>query len=262
MLGALPEMFAGLGWGQVAALGAALVLAALMRSFTGFGFALAAVPVLSLFLAPGDVVVLIASLTVTANLLGMESFRRDYPPLQLWPLLLTSVFGTMLGVYFLRGLSATQFQLAIGIAVLLAAVIMTLYRPRPAATRRRWGAFAGLCSGLMNGAFAIPGPPVVIFAMASEREPARSRALLMYFFTFSALIALVTFAAAGYVGWHSLYLLLLGLPAMLIGDQLGLRLFRRFGDRVYRRVALLVLYAIGAATAARGLLATVFAATA
>ena len=255
-------MLAGLGWGQVVAISAALVLAALLRSYTGVGFALAAVPVLSLFLAPGEVVVLIASLTVAANLIGIETFRRDYPPLQVGPLLLTSVVGTVFGVYFLSGLSPRQFQLAIGVAVLLAAVMLTVYRPRPAATRRRWGAFAGLLSGLMNGAFAIPGPPVVIYAMASEREPARSRALLMYFFTFSALIALATFAWAGYVGWRSLQLLVLGLPAMLVGDQLGLRLFRRFGDRVYRRVALLVLYAIGVATAARGLLATVLEATA
>ena len=37
-------------------------LAALMRAFTGFGFAMLAVPVFSLFLLPGDAVVLSAAL--------------------------------------------------------------------------------------------------------------------------------------------------------------------------------------------------------
>ena len=36
--------------------------AAIMRAFTGFGFALTAVPVLSLFLVPTDAVVLVALL--------------------------------------------------------------------------------------------------------------------------------------------------------------------------------------------------------
>ena len=41
----------------------AVLFAALMRSFSGFGFALMAVPVFSLFLTPGDSVVLSTSLT-------------------------------------------------------------------------------------------------------------------------------------------------------------------------------------------------------
>ncbi|MEL0305715.1 MAG: sulfite exporter TauE/SafE family protein, partial [Halieaceae bacterium] len=47
-------------------------LAALIRAFTGFGFAMLVVPVFSLILTPGDAVVLSA---VLALLLGLVSYR-------------------------------------------------------------------------------------------------------------------------------------------------------------------------------------------
>ena len=57
----------------------------------------------------------------------------------------------------------------------------------------------------------------------------------------------------GLVGINSLWLFLLGYPAMFIGDRLGFALFRRYGGRFYRRVALLALLAIGVTIIARGL---------
>lgn len=257
MLEALADTLASIGAVQALTIFAALLLASLLRAFTGFGSALAAVPVLALILPPVDAVVLAASLTLCANLLGIRSYASDYPPLQLLPLLFMSLLGTGFGVVFLSGLSVAQFQLLVGPAVLLACVVLTLYRPRPQARRRRWGALVGLLSGVMNGAFAIPGPPVVIYAMASEVDAARSRAMLMYFFMFSAVIALVVFAWAGYLSWRSLQLLVLALPAMLLGDQVGLRLFRRYGAGLYRRIALLTLYAIGLSITGRALVVLV-----
>jgi uncharacterized membrane protein YfcA len=79
----------------------------------------------------------------------------------------------------------------------------------------------GLLSGLMNGAFAIPGPPVIIYAMACIPEPANSRGFLMAFFMMSSLISLTTFTVSGLVTTTPFYLLMLSLPAMLMGDRLG-----------------------------------------
>ena len=54
-------------------------LAALMRAFTGFGFAMLAVPVFSLFLLPGDAVVLSAALALILGLIGYRSWWRQFP---------------------------------------------------------------------------------------------------------------------------------------------------------------------------------------
>ena len=52
---------------QLAAVVGTAFLAALLRAFTGFGFAMIAVPVFSLLLLPVEAVVLAASLTVVVS---------------------------------------------------------------------------------------------------------------------------------------------------------------------------------------------------
>ena len=77
--------------------------------------------------------------------------------------------------------------------------------------------------------------------------------MLITFFMASALAAFVVFAVAGYVGTRSIGLYLLSLPVILLADKLGFALFRRYGNGLYRRIALVVLYAIGVSTVLKGL---------
>jgi uncharacterized membrane protein YfcA len=97
----------------------------------------------------------------------------------------------------------------------------------------------------MNGAFAIPGPPVVVYAMAVISDPAAARAFLMAFFFASNVLAVVMFTVADMVTATPLLLLVLAFPMSFIGDQLGHRAFHRFGGNSYRPVALVVALALG-----------------
>ena len=223
----------------------AVLAAAVLRAFTGFGFGLAAVPVFSLLMAPSQAVVLSSSLTLAVSLVTVRSYWGVYPVRPLVPMLAAALLGTALGVWLLGRLNVEQFQLWLGLAVVGTCLLLTRYRPR----RREAGPVAtgsaGLFSGVLNGAFAIPGPPIIVYAMATQDDPAKSRSLLLTFFLFSAALALVFYAVAGFVTPASPWLFALALPAMLIGDRLGQALFSRFADRFYRRIALLVLFAVG-----------------
>ena len=228
--------------------------AAVLRAFTGFGFGLAAVPIFSLFLAPTQAVVLSSSLTFTISLLTVRTYWGGYPLRPMLPILAMALLGTVLGVLLLGSLSVPQFQLLIGIAVIAACLVLSRYHPRQRQAGLAVSGATGLASGLLNGAFAIPGPPVVIYAMVTESEPAASRAFLMTFFMFSALLALLSYGVAGFITPLSPWLFVLAFPAMFLGDKLGYYLFRRYGTGLYRRVALLVLLAVGLAITARSLL--------
>jgi hypothetical protein len=223
-----------------------IILAAVLRAFTGFGFGLAAVPVFSLFMPPTQAVVLSTSLALAISLLTVRTYWGKYPLRPMVPMLLMSLVGTGCGVLILKSISGEQFQLYIGIAVIVACGALAFYHPGRIRPGGILSGAAGLVSGLLNGAFAIPGPPVIIYAMATEPEPSRSRSLLLTFFLFSASVALAVFAVAGFVTPISPGLFLLAFPAMYVGDKVGYRLFHRFGTVLYRRVALVVLFAVGA----------------
>lgn len=250
----MTEALASIDLQHMALLWAVVVLAAVLRAFTGFGFGLTAVPVFALMMPPTQAVVLSTSLTLGISLLTLRTYWGGFSPGQLLPVLVMSLFGTILGASLLTGFSPGQFQLWIGLTVILTCVVLSLYRPRRQKAGVALGGVTGLVSGVMNGAFAIPGPPLIIYAMATETEPARTRSLLITFFAFSALLALATYAAAGFFTPASPWLFLLSFPAMYAGDKLGYRLFRRYGTAMYRRIALCLLFGLGLLITTRALL--------
>jgi len=245
MFQTLAQMLVDIGLQQLMLVWLIVVFAAVMRAFTGFGFALAAVPAFSLLMAPTQAVVLSVMLTLAVTFFSLKTFWGQYPVKSILPMIICSPLGTAAGAFFLKSVSAEFFQLWIGLSVIAACGLLTFYRPSQREASAAMGGFVGLVSGLMNGLFAIPGPPVVVYAVATQADPGRARALLMTFFLFSASFGLVSYSAAGYVNAGSVWLFALSLPAMYLGDKLGYRLFRRYGTRLYRRVALVVLFGVG-----------------
>lgn len=232
----------------------AVLFAALMRSFSGFGFALMAVPVFSLFLTPGDSVVLSAILTLAISLLTYKAWWGKFPASVAPPMIAGSVVGTAAGVYFLSNASVDQFRLWIGLSVIVGCIALARFKPGDHEPSAPLSGGTGVASGLMNGAFAIPGPPVVLFVMATIHEPTKARAFLMMFFFVSNLISMSMFTAAGIVTVNPFYLFVVAFPVMLVGDRVGAWAFTRVGGRAYRPVAMVVCALVGVAITARALL--------
>jgi len=254
MLQTLTEMLATFGLQQLILVWVVVVFAAVLRAFTGFGFALAAVPAFSLLMTPTQSVVLSIMLTLAVSLFTLKTFWGQFSIKSMLPMISFSLLGTTIGAYFLAMLSVSSFQLWIGVSVIAACAVLTFYRPAHSEPRASVARVAGLASGLMNGFFAIPGPPVVVYAVATQPSPEKARAMLMTFFVFSAGFGFISYSAAGYVSTGSVWLFIATFPAMYLGDKLGYRLFKRYGTRLYRRVALVVLFAVGIAITGRALL--------
>jgi uncharacterized membrane protein YfcA len=97
----------------------------------------------------------------------------------------------------------------------------------------------------MNGILAIPGPPIILYVMATEQSAERARALLLSFFLSSALFALIGFGLAGLIVLKSLWLIILTMPAVMIGNRVGYRLFKKLDGNDYRSLALGCLFIMG-----------------
>ena len=121
-------------------------VAALIRAFTGFGFAMLAVPVFSLLLLPGDAVVLSAVLALILGLMSYRSWWGLFPVTPALPMVSGSVLGTGVGVWFLASLSVTEFQLWIGISSRGGVFgVVAFYTPRES---RLWVHLTGYRCGL------------------------------------------------------------------------------------------------------------------
>jgi uncharacterized membrane protein YfcA len=231
---------------------------AVIRGFTGFGFAIAAVPLLSLVLQPVDLVPAVLVLNMAAGAQQVHKLWSAADWLSVRWLLLGSLAGLPLGIALLTRLPADLMRFAIAAVVLFAVLAL-------------WGGFrfhtmpgrvtslaVGALSGLLNGAAAMPGPPVILLYLSGPTAVAVGRASLVMFFFFSAAIGTALAVAEGLITGPTLMLTALMLtalmlPALVLGNRLGDRGFDRSSPQAYRRVAFGSLLAIALIALVRSL---------
>lgn len=238
--------------GAVLAGSVAMASAGILRGFTGFGTALAGVPLLSLVFAPRLAVPTIMALQIVAGLQNLYADGRHIEWRTLLRLLPGAVLGIVPGMGLLLWLRADTARLAIGLIVVLTVLLLQrgwhLRRlPGP------WGLLAlGGLSGVLNGLAAMAGPPIIALFFSLRRPPEVTRASLAAFFLCNGTLGLALALAQGLIAPGELWLAALLCPAMILGTTLGGRLFTGDLKRHYRLVGLLALLAVGLAAAVRG----------
>jgi hypothetical protein len=225
---------------------------ALIRGFTGFGLGISATPLLVLLFPPAEIVPAILILEVLA---GAQIYLRTRGHVD-WKLLVPTLIGALAGIpvgtLALDLLSSGAMRLVIGAAVLLAAALLASgfrFEARPP----RWlSGGLGILAGIGSGAAGIPGPPVIVLFLSSPISIAIGRATLSAFFLCVASISSASATWRGLMTLESVVLGALLMAPLLIGNHVGDKLFARVDEKTFRRIALLLLFAIGLSALARG----------
>ena len=226
-------------------------LTGLLRGFTGFGFSLAAVPLLSLIVPPAQAVPVVVLLQLLVSVAGLRDAVRLCDWRSVWVLALGAAVATPLGTWGLVHLQAGPVRLVIA-AIVVAGAAVLAGGVRLAVAPTGAGALPfGMAAGLFNGLAGIPGPPVIAYFLASLVPSGTARGSMIVIFLLTSTLALAPLAWFGLVGRDSLYAAAAGFPLVLAGSWLGARAFRHSTDRQYRAVALLLLLATAALSAWR-----------
>jgi uncharacterized membrane protein YfcA len=232
------------GWAVLALSSAAIFLAAIVRGFSGFGFSLLSVTAISLLMPVRQIVPSIFLLEIAASLNLIPGIWREIHWRSLRWLMAGYVVGLPVGGYALINAPAAPVQLVLGVFVIGTATLMLrgfhlAATPRPPATTA-----TGIASGVLNGAFGIGGPPVVLFYFSTPGAAAIGRASVIAFFLFTDLLGVAYFAGQGIVTTRSFVQFGFWLPALLIGVWIGAHRFRRMDQEAFRRWVLVILIAL------------------
>lgn len=237
----LPLIAAAPPPGLLAAIAAAVFAAALIRGFTGFGFALAAVPLLGFSLPPNQCVPLAVALQFCASLSDLPRARRTCHWPSLGWLVAGTVIGSPLGVAALA--AATPDVARLAIALVCGGGTVALVRGFHFPTFPRGGATlaVGLAAGLCNGLAAMPGPPVVAYYLATPLSPQQGRASLLVFFLATSIASAVSLATAGLLGASLAVPLVIGIPLIVVGSRLGEAMLHHRAGHGHRALSILLL---------------------
>jgi uncharacterized membrane protein YfcA len=227
--------------------------AAVVRGFTGLGFALVAITSVSLLFPLRLVVPAMVLLEVVAGVHLFWSVRRDVHWESIRPLMVGIVAGTPLGLTALIHAPGSLLALALGLFTTFTGVLLlrgfTLKRIPGTA-----GALAaGATAGATNGAFGIGGPPIFLFYLSSPAGNAVGRASIIACFLGMDLIYLPLLLAAGMVTGEAVaFAAALAVP-LVSGIALGGWLLRFASPEAYRRMVLWLVVALGVSASAKAL---------
>lgn len=216
----------------------AVFFSALLRGIAGFGFALAAVPILSLVLPPFQAVTLAVLMQVIVGVHDIFSMHSNVHKPTLMRLCLGSLLGTPIGIFALAALSPDAARILIAAAVLGGLALLLRYKPTEPRPHHGLALFAGVASGAFSGLAAMPGPPAVAFYLGAGISAVQTRASLFLFFFVTALIATPGLIIAGGASTQILALTVISIPALALGTKVGTEVFNRLDGDQYRQVAI------------------------
>ncbi|MGR3637803.1 MAG: TSUP family transporter [Shimia sp.] len=245
-MGGLPQAlaFEGLAWVALAAF-----VAGIVRGFSGFGTALIYLPVAAQVMPPLWTILSLAAVDVIAPAVHIPSALRKGHPRDLMRLMGGVLLLLPVGLWVLMRVEPDVFRYAVSLLSLgMLVVLISWLRYRGTVTPSMvWG--IGGAGGFLGGAAGVPGPPVILFYMASPHSASVVRAnttAYLYFYDLTLIGALLVLGGFDILAF--VIGLALALPA-LAGNLLGAALFHPGRERLYRGVA----YTIIAGAAISGL---------
>ena len=223
-----------------------VLLAGIVRGFSGFAFAALVVISVSFVMPPVTVVPAVLILEVIAGLHLLPSIWRSVHWQSISIIVAAAVLATPFGVYVLANVPAEPMKLGLAVITFAAAaILLTGYQlkrmPRPAET-----AATGVAAGLLNGAFGIGGPPIIIFFLGSPLALEAGRASIVASFLAMDIAGLIALFAFGMYDRESLTFTVIALPALVVGVYIGSRLVGKLDEGMARKgvIAILMLLSV------------------
>ncbi len=228
-----------------------VLLASSVQAIAGFGLALFAVPLLSFVVEPKVAVVVVGSIGFAASSVLAWQERAHVERTTAGRMILGAAIGSPIGLVLLQAAPGRVLRLALAVAIVVFLVVqlrgLRLDRVGP-----RLDIGAGFVSGTLNTSLSTNGPPLVAVLHARHLEPATFRGTLSVVFAASNVIAVALFAGAGRYDTTTLGFVAAGIPTLLVGQSLGVRVRRRVPPEGFRRVVtgMLALTAVASVVAA------------
>lgn len=232
-----------LGFGAAAFMAAAVLLAAFVRGYSGFGFSAMVIAASGLVTNPLNfvAVVVIAEAVMSAQAWhGNGGVGPDIDWQRARLLIAGAAIGLPLGLWALTSIPADAARAVISVYILImCGVLMAGYR----LGREVRGApnfVVGIVSGMAN-APGMAGLPVAAFFAAQTIPAAVFRATLIAYFPLLDVISAPLYFYHGMVSWDTLRASLMILPIVFLGNWAGGRHFLNTDPQDFRRFAIGVL---------------------
>lgn len=226
-----------------------VLLAALVRGYSGFGFAAIAIVGMNLAFDPSLSVPVILALDLACSIGIWKQAKAQADKVTFGQLTIGSLLGIPLGVAVLFVLPTMLLKLGTSLLVLLFVLLLAFRLPTPNfnSPLSRYG--IGLGSGTCTAAASVGGPLIIYYMLSSRLSIPQQRATMILYFIVSELLALMAIVASSVLSdtfdAASFYLFLVLVVPVFLSVHLGQYLFNKWPPSSFKYVALPVMALVG-----------------
>ena len=233
----------------------AVLLGGFLQGSLGFGFGLISVPPLLMVLSASEVVPMQIALSLMLSIPLAFHVRRFFQASVVLPMLLGAVVGLPFGMKILTAFDGPYLKLAVGVILVAMSVTMLTGWSRPVKSQALALVPVGILSGIMQTAFSMSGPPIILFLTNQSVDKERFRANLLIYFALLGTVSTTGFAMQGAITDLMIQRMTIFVPGVLIGGYAGTKLSTRIPQENFRKITLAVVAIMGLILVARNLLA-------
>lgn len=223
-----------------------LFFAAFVQSASGFGYAIAAMAFLPMFmpLTDGMMTTVLCSFPMIVYLY-IRNFKHVNYRIAVLPLVF-SLGGAVVGMMLLIGSPNALALKILGAFLLGLSIYFFIFAQRIRLPNNRISAsVAGLVSGLTGGFFNIGGPPVVLFYSVAAKDKKEYLATLQFLFMCMSVVKFVYFTATIGISRQVLVITPYGIGVSLLGMVLGMMVFNKMPGKIINRVVYVIMALAG-----------------
>ena len=201
----------------------------LIQRITGFGYGIFVMMFFPHFMnSYGEANALSGMISATTSIVVALSMRKRINWKNLPAPLICSAVTSFIAVQFMAGQTDRVLKLLLGIVLIALSIYFFFFAGKIQFKPALWkGALAGSLSGIMNGLFAMGGPPMVIYFMMSSKDMKEYLATIQMYFALSNIYTTTLKAYAGYVTREVLIFYIIAALSALAGVLLGKLVFNR-----------------------------------
>ena len=218
-----------LGW-----LGGAAALAGLARGFSGFGSGLVFMPIAGMVLPPAQAVAVLVVMDLIGPLANVPGALRIGSVREVGTLTVGMLAGLPVGLWALVAVAPEAFRWIISVLSLLTVAALVAGWQWRGGRGPRVTAGAGFVAGIVGGATAMPGPPVILYYMTSPMPVAQIRGNLTLFLVLLDVLLVLVLGAMGRLTLQLAMVSGLLLVPFSLANMAGSMLFRPDRVAVYR----------------------------
>ncbi len=221
-----------------------------VQSLSGFGFALIAMPLVTIVLGVQTAAPLIALVGLTLYTINLLRFRRAVNVGELLRLGAASALGIPVGIWLLSSIEQVLVERILGAILIAYAAYVFLQPAARRALSPRWAYTAGFVAGCLGGAYNTPGPPVVVYGSLRQWPKDEFRAVLQALFLLNAVLVVASHTVAHHVTLEVLTFYLYAVPALVLGILIGSRIDRKVDRNRFGIIVAVMILILGMVLAA------------